>query len=311
MTTTTKAFNFLDNNRNLVSFILEVFIISIFALFLTLFNAGFDIRKANWTVFAMTDVFNIYTRTVATKYSSAKEKQENVDVNKLSTLIKERKHAIIKLAKQEKIIDALNYYNYQQSFKIYLELLHKKNDKLNPEKKRQKKKRDKLDEEIKHVAYLIDLLKQKKYDAYDEYVVDYHLRSLQLKYSHIKYNDLFVGKSKTDKYGQEKTTFNLFTTSVKRALPSWVALTVISMFWSSLYGQVKTSADLWFMLGSYAFAIIMGMTWGLKNGKQIIAEDLLCVLTTRTDITTILLVDSACKDEIDNEIKMKQDNTTQ
>lgn len=296
------------DNINIISFVLELIAISILAFFLTLFNAGFDITKINWTIFAFTDVFNIYCRVIATKYASNKEKKENLDIATMSALIGERKKAVIKLAKQDIIIDALNYYNYQKSFEVYLTKLHKKNDKINPDNPRKDKKRKKLDLRIKKVNGLLDLLKDKKYDAYDEMVVDYHLRSFQNKYSDIRYNDLFVGKSNQNKNGDDNTTFNLAKSSVYRALPSWVTLTIVSMFWSSLYGHVENSADLWFMLASYFSAIIMGTTWGLHNGKQVIAQDLNAVLTTDIEIINNLLVATDLKEEIDAIVKTKTEN---
>ena len=61
-------------NMGLVSFVMEELVITLLAFFLTLFNAGFDLEKMNWTIFAFTDIFNIYCRVVATKYASEKEK---------------------------------------------------------------------------------------------------------------------------------------------------------------------------------------------------------------------------------------------
>ena len=91
----------IKNNMGLVSFILEELVITLLAFFLTLFNAGFDISKMNWTVFAFTDIFNIYCRVVATRYASEKEKIENMEITDLDDLLTCRKRAIIKLKKQE------------------------------------------------------------------------------------------------------------------------------------------------------------------------------------------------------------------
>lgn len=285
-------------NMGLVSFVMEELVITLLAFFLTLFNAGFDLEKMNWTIFAFTDIFNIYCRVVATKYASEKEKMENMDVAQLDKILTNRKKAIIKARKQEDVIEAIHYYNYKKSFEIYLELLHNKNDKLKVEKPRQKAKREKYDERIRLVSSLIDKLNQKQYEAYDTLVVEYHLVSYQHKYSDIRYNDLFVGKSKKNKYGEDDIKFNLFTTSVKRALPSWIVLTLVSVYWSCLYGGVKNSADLWFMLGSYAFAIVMGTTWGLNNGQKVIREDLNSTLNTRVNISSICIENANCYDEI-------------
>ena len=259
----------ITNNMGLVSFVMEELVITLLAFFLTLFNAGFDIEKMNWTVFAFTDIFNIYCRVIATQYASDKEKQTNTDIISLDKLLTARKKAIIKLRKQEDVIEAIHYYNYKKSFEIYQEILHRKNDKLQPEKPRDKKKREKYDERIRMVSSLIDKLNNKQYEAYDELVREYHMVSYQTKYSDIRYNDLFVGKSKKNKYGEDDIKFSLFAISMKRALPTWIALTAISAYWSCLYGNVKSTADLWFMLGSYAFAIVMGTTWGLNNGEKI------------------------------------------
>ena len=295
--------NKLKNNMGLVSFVMEELVITLLAFFLTLFNAGFDISKMNWTVFAFTDIFNIYCRVIATRYASDKEKMENTDIVSLDKLLTARKKAIIKLRKQEDVIEAIHYYNYKKSFEIYLELLHKKNDKLQPEKPKDKIKREKSDERIRLVGSLIDKLNTKQYEAYEELVREYHLVSYQRKFSDVRYNDLFVGKSKKNKYGEDDIKFSLFTTSMKRALPSWIALTLISVYWSCLYGGVKNSADLWFMLGSYAFAIIMGTTWGLSNGQKVIREDLNSVLNTRVNISSIVIENANCYDEVANEIK--------
>lgn len=292
-------------NMGLVSFVLEELVITLLAFFLTLFNAGFDISKMNWTVFAFTDIFNIYCRVIATRYASDKEKIENTDIVALDRLLTERKKAIIKCRKQEAVIEAIHYYNYKKSFEIYLEILHKKNDKLTPEKPKDKKKREKYDERIRMVSNLIDKLNQKQYEGYEELVREYHLVSKQHKYSDIRYNDLFVGKSKKNKYGEDDIKFSLFATSMKRALPSWIALTLISVYWSCLYGGVKNSADLWFMLGSYAFAIIMGTTWGLNNGQKVIREDLNSALNTRVNISTICIENAQCYDEINEIVKQR------
>jgi len=293
-------------NMNLASFVMEELVITLLAFFLTLFNAGFDISKMNWTVFAFTDIFNIYCRVIATRYASDKEKMCNTDIAQLDALLTARKKAIIKLRKQEDVIDAIHYYNYKKSFEIYLEILHKKNDKLQPEKPKDKIKREKYDERIRLVGGLIDKLNKKQYEAYDELVVEYHMVSIQHKYSDIRYNDLFVGKSKKNKYGEDDIKFSLLGSSVKRALPSWIALTLISVYWSCLYGGVKNSADLWFMLGSYAFAIVMGTTWGLNNGQKVIREDLNSALNTRVNISSIVIEDANCYDIISNEIKEQQ-----
>jgi len=290
-------------NMGLVSFVMEELVITLLAFFLTLFNAGFDIEKMNWTVFAFTDIFNIYCRVIATRYASDKEKMMNQEVADLDDLLTCRKRAIIKLRKQEDVIEAIHYYNYKKSFEIYLEILHKKNDKLQPEKPRQKKKREKYDERIRLVASLIDKLNTKQYEAYDELVREYHLVSYQHKYSDVRYNDLFVGKSKKNKYGEDDIKFNLFTSSMKRALPSWIVLTLISVYWSCLYGGVKNSADLWFMLGSYAFAIVMGTTWGLNNGQKVIREDLNSALNTRVNISAICIENANCYDEVNDVVK--------
>lgn len=292
-------------NMGLVSFVLEELVITLLAFFLTLFNAGFDIEKMNWTVFAFTDIFNIYCRVVATKYASDKEKTINTDIASLDALLTARKKAIIKCRKQEDVIEAIHYYNYKKSFEIYLEMLHKKNDKLMPEKPKDKIKREKYDEKIRKVSSLIDKLNSKQYEAYDELVREYHLVSYQHKYSDIRYNDLFVGKSKKNKYGEDDIKFNLFAISMKRALPTWIALTFISAYWSCLYGNVKNSADLWFMLGSYAFAIVMGTTWGLNNGQKVIREDLNSALNTRVNISSICLENANCYEEINEIVKQK------
>lgn len=293
----------ITNNMGLVSFVMEELVITLLAFFLTLFNAGFDIEKMNWTVFAFTDIFNIYCRVIATQYASDKEKQTNTDIISLDKLLTARKKAIIKLRKQEDVIEAIHYYNYKKSFEIYQEILHRKNDKLQPEKPRDKKKREKYDERIRMVSSLIDKLNNKQYEAYDELVREYHMVSYQTKYSDIRYNDLFVGKSKKNKYGEDDIKFSLFAISMKRALPTWIALTAISAYWSCLYGNVKSTADLWFMLGSYAFAIIMGTTWGLNNGEKVIKEDLNSVLNTRVNISAICLENANCYEEVANEIK--------
>ena len=293
----------LKNNMGLVSFVMEELVITLLAFFLTLFNAGFDISKMNWTVFAFTDIFNIYCRVIATRYASDKEKMENTDIASLDKLLTCRKKAIIKLRKQEDVIDAIHYYNYKKSFEIYLEILHKKNDKLQPEKPKDKIKREKYDERIRLVSSLIDKLNAKNYEAYDELVKEYHLVSYQRKFSDIRYNDLFVGKSKKNKYGEDDIKFSLFAISMKRALPTWIALTMISAYWSCLYGGVKNSADLWFMLGSYAFAIVMGTTWGLNNGQKVNREDLNSVLNTRVNISSIVMENANCYEEVANEIK--------
>lgn len=285
-------------NMGLVSFVMEELVITLLAFFLTLFNAGFDISKMNWTVFAFTDIFNIYCRVVATRYASEKEKMTNVDVKQLDKLLTTRKKAIIKARKQEDVIEAIHYYNYKKSFEIYLEILHKKNDKLQPEKPKEKAKREKYDERIRMVSNLIDKLNAKQYDAYDELVKEYHLVSYQHKYSDVRYNDLFVGKSRKNKYGEDDIKFSLFAISMKRALPTWIALTFISAYWSCLYGNVRSTADLWFMLGSYAFAIVMGTTWGLNNGQKVIREDLNSVLNTRVNISSIVIENANCFDEI-------------
>lgn len=291
-------------NMGLVSFVMEELVITLLAFFLTLFNAGFDISKMNWTVFAFTDIFNIYCRVIATRYASDKEKIMNQEVSDLDDLLTCRKRAIIKLRKQEDVIDAIHYYNYKKSFEIYLEILHKKNDKLQPEKPKDKKKREKYDERIRLVSGLIDKLSNKQYEAYEELVREYHMVSYQRKYSDVRYNDLFVGKSKKNKYGEDDIKFNLFAVSVKRALPSWIALTLISVYWSCLYGGVKNSADLWFMLGSYAFAIVMGTTWGLNNGQKVIREDLNSVLNTRVNISAICLENANCYEEVSEVVKI-------
>ena len=293
-------------NMGLVSFVMEELVITLLAFFLTLFNAGFDIEKMNWTVFAFTDIFNIYCRVIATRYASDKEKIQNTDIVALDKLLTARKKAIIKARKQEDVIEAIHYYNYKKSFEIYLEILHHKNDKLKPEKPKEKLKREKYDEKIRMVDSLIDKLNQKQYEAYEELVREYHLVSKQHKYSDIHYNDLFVGKSKKNRYGEDDIKFNLFSVSMKRALPSWIALTLISVYWSCLYGGVKNSADLWFMLGSYAFAIIMGTTWGLNNGQKVIREDLNSALNTRINISTIVIENANCYDEITNIIKSSE-----
>ena len=293
----------ITNNMGLVSFVMEELVITLLAFFLTLFNAGFDIEKMNWTVFAFTDIFNIYCRVIATQYASDKEKQTNTDIISLDKLLTARQKAIIKLRKQEDVIEAIHYYNYKKSFEIYQEILHRKNDKLQPEKPRDKKKREKYDERIRMVSSLIDKLNNKQYEAYDELVREYHMVSYQTKYSDIRYNDLFVGKSKKNKYGEDDIKFSLFAISMKRALPTWIALTAISAYWSCLYGNVKSTADLWFMLGSYAFAIVMGTTWGLNNGEKVIKEDLNSVLNTRVNISAICLENANCYDEVANEIK--------
>jgi len=285
-------------NMGLVSFVMEELVITLLAFFLTLFNAGFDISKMNWTVFAFTDIFNIYCRVVATRYASEKEKMTNVDVKQLDKLLTTRKKAIIKARKQEDVIEAIHYYNYKKSFEIYLEILHKKNDKLQPEKPKEKVKREKYDERIRMVSNLIDKLNAKQYETYDELVKEYHLVSYQHKYSDVRYNDLFVGKSRKNKYGEDDIKFSLFAISMKRALPTWIALTFISAYWSCLYGNVRSTADLWFMLGSYAFAIVMGTTWGLNNGQKVIREDLNSVLNTRVNISSVVIENANCFDEI-------------
>ena len=299
----------LKNNMGLVSFVFEELIITLLAFFLTLFNAGFDITKMNWTVFAFTDIFNIYCRVFATRYASDKEKAINTDIASMDTLLTERKKAIIKARKQEDVIEAIHYYNYKKSFEIYLEILHKKYDKLTPEKPKDKIKREKYDERIRLVSSLIDKLNLKQYEAYDELVREYHMVSYQTKYSDVRYNDLFVGKSKRNKYGEDDIRFNLFSTSLKNALPTWIVLTIVSAIWSSLYGGVRSSADLWFMLGSYAFAIIMGTTWGLNNGQKVIREDLNSALNTRINISTIVIEDANCFDEINEIVKQKLEAT--
>lgn len=292
-------------NIGLVSFVMEELVITLLAFFLTLFNAGFDISKMNWTVFAFTDIFNIYCRVVATRYSSEKEKMENLDIKSLDTLLTERKKAIIKTRHQEDVIEAIHYYNYKKSFEIYLEILHRKNDKLKPENPKDKIKREKYDERIRMVDALINRLNNKQYEAYDELVKEYHLVSYQHKYSDIRYNDLFVGKSKKNKYGEDDIKFSLFAVSMKRALPTWIALTFISAYWSCLYGNVRSTADLWFMLGSYVFAIVMGTTWGLNNGQKVIREDLNSALNTRVNISTICIENANCYDEINEIVKAR------
>lgn len=290
-------------NIGLVSFVMEELVITLLAFFLTLFNAGFDIEKMNWTVFAFTDIFNIYCRVIATRYASDKEKMINTDIATMDQLLTERKKAIIKARRQEEVIDAIHYYNYKKSFEIYQEILHNKNDKLKPEKPRQKKKRERYDKRILEVSNLIDKLNAKQYDAYNELVREYHLVSFQHKYSDIRYNDLFVGKSKKNKYGEDDIKFSLVATSVRNAAPTWIALTAISAYWSCLYGNVKNSADLWFMLGSYAFAIVMGTTWGLSNGQKVIREDLNSALNTRINISTIVIENTGHYEEINNIVK--------
>ena len=72
--------NFLKQNGKIIRFAAEEIVIILFAFFLTLFNAGFDINKMNWVVFGFTDVFNVYCRVVATKYASDMEQEINLDI---------------------------------------------------------------------------------------------------------------------------------------------------------------------------------------------------------------------------------------
>lgn len=306
MATTNKT-NFLKTNGKILKFAAEEIVIILFAFFLTLFNAGFDINKMNWVVFGFTDVFNVYCRVVATKYASEMEQEINPDIRKLNTLIGLRKKAIIQERKQEVIIDALNYYNYEKSLEIYLDLITIKNDKLNVEKPKQKKKREKYEEIIRHVCVLLDLLKQRKYEAYDERVQEFHLRSKAREYSNIRYNHLFVGTSRTDKYGQEKVTFNLASSSLKRGVPGWIAITAMSATWACLYGDIHSTADLWFMLGSYGFAIVMGTTWGLNNGKKVIQNDMNAALTARVEVSSIVMENAGCAELIARTIKEERE----
>ena len=299
--------NFLKQNGKIIRFAAEEIVIILFAFFLTLFNAGFDINKMNWVVFGFTDVFNIYCRVVATRYASDMEQEINLDIRKLNTLIALRKKAIIQERKQEAIIDALNYYNYEKSLEIYLDLITIKNDKLNIEKPKEKKKRDKYEEIIRHVCVLLDLLKARKYEAYEEKVQEFHLRSKAREYSNIRYNNLFVGTSKTDKYGQEKVTFNLASSSLKRGIPGWLVITAMSATWACLYGDAQSTADLWFMLSSYAFAIVMGTTWGLSNGKKVIQTDMNAALTARVEISSIVMENAGCADLIAKTIKEEKE----
>lgn len=303
MAKTNNTKNFIEKNGRILKFAAEEIVIIIFAFFLTLFNAGFDINKMNWVIFTFTDVFNIYCRIVATRYASEKEQAVNVDVRKLNTLLSLRKRAIIKERKQEAIINSLNYYNYEKSLEIYLDIITIKNDKLNIEKPKQRKKREKYEELIRNVSKLLDLLKDGKYEEYDNVVNEYHLRSKAREYSNIKYNHLFVGFSKTDKYGQEKVTFNLGASSLKRGLPGWIAITAMSATWACIYGNVTSTADLWFMLSSYAFAIIMGTTWGLRNGQKVIQNEMNAALTARTEISTIVMENAGCIDQINKSIE--------
>jgi hypothetical protein len=304
---TTNKNNFLKTNGKILKFAAEEIVIILFAFFLTLFNAGFDINKMNWVVFTFTDIFNIYCRVVATRYASDMEQEINPDIRKLNTLIGLRKKAIIQERKQEVIIDALNYYNYEKSLEIYLDLITIKNDKLNVEKPKQKKKREKYEEIIRHVCVLLDLLKQRKYEAYDERVQEFHLRSKAREYSNIRYNHLFVGTSRTDKYGQEKVTFNLASSSLKRGVPGWIAITAMSATWACLYGDIHSTADLWFMLGSYGFAIVMGTTWGLNNGKKVIQNDMNAALTARVEVSSIVMENAGCAELIARTIKEERE----
>lgn len=306
MATTNKT-NFIKTNGKILKFAAEEIVIILFAFFLTLFNAGFDINKMNWVVFSFTDIFNIYCRVVATRYASDMEQEINPDIRKLNTLIGLRKKAIIQERKQEVIIDALNYYNYEKSLEIYLDLITIKNDKLNVEKPKQKKKREKYEEIIRHVCVLLDLLKQRKYEAYDERVQEFHLRSKAREYSNIRYNHLFVGTSRTDKYGQEKVTFNLASSSLKRGVPGWIAITAMSATWACLYGDIHSTADLWFMLGSYGFAIVMGTTWGLNNGKKVIQNDMNAALTARVEVSSIVMENAGCAELIARTIKEERE----
>lgn len=306
MATTNKT-NFIKTNGKILKFAAEEIVIILFAFFLTLFNAGFDINKMNWVVFTFTDIFNIYCRVVATRYASDMEQEINPDIRKLNTLIGLRKKAIIQERKQEVIIDALNYYNYEKSLEIYLDLITIKNDKLNVEKPKQKKKREKYEEIIRHVCVLLDLLKQRKYEAYDERVQEFHLRSKAREYSNIRYNHLFVGTSRTDKYGQEKVTFNLASSSLKRGVPGWIAITAMSATWACLYGDIHSTADLWFMLGSYGFAIVMGTTWGLNNGKKVIQNDMNAALTARVEVSSIVMENAGCAELIARTIKEERE----
>lgn len=273
-------------NLDLFALIAELFVITLVAFFITFLASGFDFSKFNYKMFLLTEAFNIYCRCVATAYSSSKEKIMNEDVNMLGKSVYAKRRDYFASDKQKEFDAELYYYNCLKNYKKYY-------NELSEKKPKGEKKRKRLDAKMKSIDALIKLLEARNFEDFETLSKENGLFYIRNKYPkiNVKLTHLWCGTSTTDKDNNDAFSFNKTTASVGYALPSMIGLALVNYMISCLVVGFTGTADTLIQLGSYLFSIIMGSTWGFKNGKRIIADDFKNVLTNNLKLIKELFKD--------------------
>lgn len=281
-------------NYRFWSFLLEIFVIVLVAFLTTLMATGFDIMQFDYVMFTLSTMYSIYGRAVATSYSSGTEKAVNTDVRLLAESVFAKRKLYFASDKQKAFDEVLYYYNCQRCYEQYYLDLSKKHLFISPGHKRH----EKITTLLKNCDTLLKLLKNKKYEEFETLSKEYQMYSIRRNYPYltVKTTHLWCGTATSDKTNNDAFAFNSAKSSINYAMPSMVGIALFNFMLSSLIVGFNGTAETIIKLCSYLFSIVMGISWGIRNGKRIISDDYRNILSNNLKLIKMLFQDAGIKD---------------
>lgn len=286
-----------------------IFYIQLLALLFMIFvinlaSVGWDIHKVKFFSFGMMTFISIYSKMIATSYSSNLEllpKQKiqpdgsSVETNEIVLLensILNTYHTLLESNRTGRFKDALIYCKYIYRLKNEIDIMdcHFMN--------KPKYKFDTFNIERRKILHeLLSLLLNSKFKEFDqmlknenvsEYVKINKMNRKSMRLSNLKMSTLFATKTKgvSDEldFSNSKVTFNKWSYSLKSQFVFLIAMPVLSFIYSGFFVEdYMATKQMWIDCAGYMFSLITGLFNGITIGSDAIQKGYLAKLQKRIE----------------------------
>lgn len=268
------SFTNLARKRELIATIVQTIIIVSFSFIITIIQCSFDLKEFNWLRFTMNILFSLTMKLIYTRYAKTKELL-NEDITLLQNTIDDDRRIIFEKGKTQTFNDEVERRNKIEKLEAYIDYLDSRKLNQKSEKKRLKAQADYEKQRKWAFEYKKALINEENIEPFESIRT---LDSVKIYYERIDASKLFT-YGKSSKPRKNKYTFNAFSSSFNRAVVPFTVSVITSIIFGLIKPDASINGQMWIDLIGYLFSIVMGIWWGITNGRTIITEDYYEVLT--------------------------------
>lgn len=264
-------FDVIKKQKNLIITICQTLATLLFALIMTVVSCKFKLDEFNWLTFIFNFVFSTCMKASYTSYSKNKELQNEEVILLMATIANDRKEIFNqqKTDEFEKEIERRNKINKLEAYINQLDIKM-------PKEEEEEKRKQYTSERNWAFDYKQALIKNENTEEFERIR---SVNSITADYEHIEASKLFTYGSNPN-LRKKKYVFSSFSSSFSRAVVPTTVMLVLALLFGLIQddGSGLRSGQVWVELFGYLFSIVLGIWWGLNNGKAIIKEDYMEVL---------------------------------